>query len=182
MSGRRSDGRPALAARRHAHVRQRGGPQRLGTGEGVDDDHHRPRSPVGTAGLGASYGVAADAKGNQSHQAGAVYTLAYRGEATFDAASNLAGQTFKIQVSRTADGVADPADSRWTDLALYDAANPSANAVVEHTITVAQGKTVGLDLFADLGHRGRIFFRVLTKKSGGGAASGTHAFAAWVTG
>jgi hypothetical protein len=137
---------------------------------------------VATGGLGASYAVAADAKGNQSHHAGAVYTLAYRAEAAFDAGSALAGQTFKVQISRTADGVADPADPRWTDLALYDAANPSANAVVEHTVTVAQGKSVGLDLFADLGHRGRVFFRVLTKKSGGGAASGADAFAAWVTG
>lgn len=86
-----------------------------------------------------------------------------------------------MQTSRTADGVADPADSHWTDLALFKAADPSAAAVVERTVATAVGKTVALDVFADLGHRGRAFFRVLTK-GGGGAAAGADAFALRATG
>ena len=46
-----------------------------------------------------------------------------------------------------------------------------APAAVEHTIAVAAGKTVAPDVFADLGHRGRTLFRVLTKGGGGAAAA-----------
>lgn len=137
---------------------------------------------VGSNGIGAAYAVAVDPNGAAVHHGGATATLAYRAEATFDAASALTGQTFKVQVSRTADGVGDPADPRWTDIALFNAADPSAAATVEHSIVVAVGKTVAIDLFADLAHRGRSYFRVLVKKSGGGAATGADAFALWATG
>jgi hypothetical protein len=137
---------------------------------------------VGSNGLGASYVVAADANGAQHFHAGAVYTLALRAESAFDDASVLAGQTFKLQTGRTIDGVADPADPRWTDVALYDAAAPDTPAAVEHTLVASIGKTVALDLYADLGHRGRAFFRVLVKKSGGGAAAGADAFSIYAVG
>jgi hypothetical protein len=137
---------------------------------------------VGPSGLGASYAVAPSPKGTSTHYPGALFTLAYRAEASFDGASVMTGVTFKVQIARTADGVADPSDPRWTDLALFGAANPGAGAAVEHSINAAVGKTVALDLFADLGHRGRAFFRVLAKKSGGGAAAGADGFALYATG
>lgn len=135
---------------------------------------------VAAADLSTTYAVATDAKGRSTHYAGTVATLAYRVEATFDAATALAEMTVKVQTSRTDDGATDPDDLHWTDLALYSAADPST-AAVEHTIDAATGKTVALDLYSDLAHRGRRNFRLLVKATGD-VATGDDAVAAWAAG
>jgi hypothetical protein len=137
---------------------------------------------VGAAQLSVNYVVAASPNGRQQFHAGAVDTLALRAEASFDRLSAITGVTFKVQTGRTEDGIADPTDKRWTDLALFDASTPSAASAVEHSIASTAGKTGALDLFSDVGHRGRGFFRVLVKASGGGTAVGSDSFALFATG
>ena len=104
--------------------------------------------------------------------------LALRGEPAFRAATLLTSIEFKVQTSRTADGAADATDSRWTDLRLYRSHDPAAAPLVEQSVTAQAGKTVGWDVYCELGHRGRDFLRVLAKKTGG-AASGADALVLW---
>ena len=138
---------------------------------------------IGTSGLVTAWTVASDTAGNKVWNAGAVGTLGIRAEATFDGATTMNGAKLKLQVSRRDDGASDSADPRWTDLALYNVASTGApSAAVEWTITASAGNTVGLDLFCSEGHRGRAYFRVLMKKSGGGDGTGTDAVNVWAIG
>lgn len=137
----------------------------------------RQVAAVTQTGLGAAYVVAADPGGLTSHQAGRVGTLSYRAEATFKAATTLTSQTFKVQVSRTGAEPTDAASALWTDLAVADAKAPATAPAVEWTVAAQAGKTVGLDLFAEQAHRGRAYFRVLTKAAGTAAAG--DAFTLW---